>query len=38
MAPVDVGLKRAPGQRSEAVDMLADMLVDTVRGAANLAA
>ena len=38
MAPVDVGLRRAPGQRSEAVDMLADALMESVRGAATLAA
>lgn len=38
MPPVDVGLKRAPGARTEAVEKLADALMDSVRGAANLAA
>ena len=38
MPPVDVGLKRAPGHRSKAVEMLADALMESVRGASSLAA
>jgi len=38
MPPVDVGLKRSSGPRSEAVDTLADALMESVRGAASLAA
>jgi DNA-binding transcriptional LysR family regulator len=38
MPPVDVGLRRAPGPRTDAVETLADALVESVRGAASLAA